>query len=94
MLYNSQKNKGEISVMEKKQKKVVLFTTPTCKWCTTAKNHLKSHGVKFKMIDISKDQKAAKDCEQHGCRGVPVYLIGSQWICGFNQKKVEKLLNL
>jgi len=80
--------------MEKKQKKVVLFTTPTCKWCTTAKKHLKLHNIKFKVIDISKDQRAAKDCEQHGCRGVPVYLIGSQWICGFDQKKVEKLLNL
>ncbi|OQX49597.1 MAG: NrdH-redoxin [Epsilonproteobacteria bacterium 4484_20] len=80
--------------MAKKQKKVVLFTTPTCKWCTTAKNHLKSHGIRFKVIDISKDTKAAKDCEQHGCRGVPAYLIGSQWVCGFDQKKVEKLLNL
>ncbi len=80
--------------MAKKQKKVVLFTTPTCKWCTTAKNHLKSHGIRFKVIDISKDAKAAKDCEQHGCRGVPAYLIGSQWVCGFDQKKVEKLLNL
>jgi len=80
--------------MEKKRKKVVLFTTPTCKWCTTAKEHLKKHNIKFKIIDISKDRKAAEDCEKHGCRGVPAYLIGSQWICGFDQKKVEKALNL
>ena len=80
--------------MIEKQKKVVLFTTPTCKWCNTAKEHLKKNKIKFKIIDISKDDKAAKDCERHGCRGVPAYLIGTKWICGFDQKKVESLLNL
>lgn len=77
---------------EKKEKKVVLFTSPSCSWCTTAKNYFKSKGVKFKEIDITKDEKAAKDCERHGCRGVPVVLIGSRWICGFDQKAIEKSL--
>ncbi|MDD3592398.1 MAG: glutaredoxin domain-containing protein [Sulfurovum sp.] len=80
--------------MQPKQKKVILFTTPTCRWCTTAKKHLRDNGIQFKTIDITKDQKAARDCQKHGCRGVPVYLIGSQWICGFDYEKVEKLLNL
>jgi len=80
--------------MQPKQKKVILFTTPTCHWCTTAKKHLRDNGITFKTIDITKDQKAARDCQKHGCRGVPVYLIGSQWVCGFDAKKVEKLLNI
>jgi len=80
--------------MNKKQKKVILFTTPTCKYCTVAKSHLRKYNIKFKTIDISKDKKAAQDCEKHGCRGVPVYLIGSRWICGFDQKKVEKVLKI
>lgn len=80
--------------MQPKQKKVILFTTPTCRWCTTAKKHLRDNGIIFKTIDITKDQKAARDCQKHGCRGVPVYLIGSQWVCGFDYEKVEKLLNL
>ena len=77
---------------EKRQKRVVLFTTPTCKWCKVAKEHFKKNGIKFKEIDISKDEKAAKDCERHGCRGVPVVLAGSKWICGFDQKAIEKAL--
>jgi glutaredoxin 3 len=80
--------------MQPKQKKVILFTTPTCKWCGTAKQHLKKHNIKYRVIDITKDKKAAKDCERHGCRGVPAYLIGTQWVCGFDQKKIEKLLNI
>ena len=81
--------------MEKaKQKKVVLFTSPTCKWCSVAKEYFKKNGIKFKAIDITKDQKAAQDCEKHGCRGVPVILVGSRWICGFDQKAIEKTLKI
>ncbi|OQX59728.1 MAG: NrdH-redoxin [Helicobacteraceae bacterium 4484_230] len=78
----------------KKQKRVVVFVSPSCKWCTTAKMYFKKQGIKFKAIDISKDEKAAKDCERHGCRGVPVIMIGGQWICGFDQKRIEKLLEI
>ncbi len=76
----------------KKQKKIVLFTSPTCKWCKVAKDYFKKNNLKFKEIDITKDEKAAKDCEKHGCRGVPVVLVGSRWICGFDQKNIEKAL--
>lgn len=78
----------------KKQKRVVLFTSPGCSWCTKAKNYFKQKGIKFKQIDITKDTQAAKDCERHGCRGVPVVLIGSKWICGFDQNSIEKSLGM
>ena len=80
---------------KKKQKSVVLFVSPSCVWCTRAKSYFRKNEIKFKAIDITKDQRAAKDCEQHGCRGVPVVLIGgSQWICGFDQTKREKALGI
>ena len=78
---------------EKRQKKVVLFTSPGCKWCKVAKDFFKKEGVPFKEIDISKDTKAAKDCERHGCRGVPVVLVGSRWICGFDKAAIQKALS-
>jgi len=57
------------------------------------KTHFRQKGIKFKAIDITKDRKAAKDCEKNGCRGVPVILVGgSRWICGFDQAKIEKSL--
>ena len=77
----------------KKQKKVVLFTSPNCKWCKTAELYFKKNNVKFKKIDISKDKQAAKDCENHGCRGVPAVLIASKWICGFDEKAIERALS-
>jgi len=78
----------------KKQKRVVLFTSPGCHWCTTAKSYLKSKNIKFRNIDISKDENAAKDCRRHGCKGVPALLIGSRWICGFDKPKINKELGL
>ena len=81
-------------VEKKPQKRVVLFTSPGCVWCTRAKQFFRKNQIKFKEIDISKDQKAAQDCMRHGCRGVPVVLVGSRWICGFDQAKIERELGL
>ena len=78
----------------KKQKRVVVFTTPSCKWCNVAKKYFKDNKIKFKAIDISKDEKASKDCQNHGCRGVPVVLIGSRWICGFDKIRINRELKI
>ncbi len=74
------------------QKRVVLFTAPGCHWCVKAKNFFKKNDIRFKTIDISKDHKARLDCEKHGCRGVPVILVGSRWICGFDENKIKQSL--
>ena len=58
----------------------------------SGKGVFQKNSLKFKEIDITKDEKAAKDCQSHGCRGVPVVLVGSRWICGFDQKAIEKAL--
>jgi len=75
-------------------KNVVLFTSPGCSWCGTAKSYLQQHKINFKTIDISVDKKAAEDCEKHGCRGVPVLLISSRWICGFDKTKINQELGI
>ena len=79
---------------KKPQKRVVLFTSPTCHWCNVAKSHFKKNSIKFKAIDITKDAQAANDCQKHGCRGVPVVLIGNRWICGFDKNKIDRELGI
>ncbi len=74
------------------QKRVVLFTSPGCSWCGVAKSHFKKNKVRFREIDISRDTQAAKDCQKHGCRGVPVVLVGSEWICGFDKNRIDRAL--
>ncbi|MCP5051081.1 MAG: NrdH-redoxin [bacterium] len=78
-----------------KQPTVVVFTTPTCSWCRVVKQHLKKHNIRFKEIDITKDQRAAKDMVRRtGQQGVPVTLIQNRPIIGFNKKEINRLLNI
>ncbi|HEX9861251.1 MAG TPA: glutaredoxin, partial [Nitrospirota bacterium] len=37
----------------KKQPRVLVFTTPSCGYCTKAKSYLKKNGIKFKEVDIT-----------------------------------------
>ncbi|WP_456463126.1 glutaredoxin domain-containing protein [Lutibacter sp.] len=78
-----------------KQKSVTVYSTPTCSWCTRIKDYLKANNIRFKDVDVSKDQKAAEAMvKRSGQQGVPQTLIGGQVIVGFDKPKIDKLLGL
>jgi glutaredoxin 3 len=77
------------------QPTVVVFTTPTCSWCRVVKQHLKKHNIRFKEIDVSKDERAARDMVRRtGQQGVPVTLIQNRPIVGFDKKQINHLLGI
>jgi glutaredoxin 3 len=77
------------------QPKVIMFTTPTCSYCTTAKRYLREKQIRFKEVDVSKDQKAAQDMQRRaGTTGVPVILINNRPVVGFDKPKINKMLNI
>jgi glutaredoxin-like YruB-family protein len=77
------------------QKRVTVYSTPTCTWCTTLKRHLDQHQVKYKEIDVSKDQKAAEQMvKKSGQQGVPQTDINGQMIIGFDKVKINSLLGI
>jgi glutaredoxin-like YruB-family protein len=77
------------------QPTVVVFTTPTCSWCRVVKQHLKKHNIRFKEIDISKDERATRDMVRRtGQQGVPVTLIQNRPIVGFNKQQINRLLDI
>ena len=76
-------------------KKVIMFTTPTCSHCTTAKRFLREQGIKFKEIDVSRNQKAAQDMvRKTGQQGVPQLWINNRPVVGFDRNKINSLLGL
>lgn len=80
---------------KKKQKRVIVFTTPTCPHCNTAKRYLRERGVRFRDVDVSKDVAAARDMvRRSGQQGVPVIDIGGRIVVGFNRVEVDRLLGL
>ena len=38
---------------------IKVYSTPTCPWCTKAKEYLTSKGVEFEVVDVAKDREAA-----------------------------------
>ena len=69
---------------------VKVYSTPTCPWCTVAKNYLKSKNVPFEDIDVSTDrQKAIEMVQKSGQRGVPVIDINGKIILGFDQEQID-----
>ncbi len=80
---------------ETKQKSVVVYSTPSCSWCNRLKSYLRENNIKFRDIDVSKDQKAAEDMvKRSGQQGVPQSIIGGQVIVGFDKAKIDRLLGL
>lgn len=75
--------------------RVLVFTTPTCPWCTRAKTYLKQRGVPFKEIDVSRDAAAARDLVRRtGQMGVPVVEIDGRPVVGFDRSRIDRMLGL
>lgn len=75
--------------------RVLVFTTPSCPWCTRAKAYLRDHKVPFREIDVSRDQAAARDMvRRSGQMGVPVIEIDGRPIVGFDRGKIDRMLGL
>ncbi len=80
---------------EKKQPRVLVFSTPTCTYCNMAKKYFRQKGIRFRNIDVSKDQSAARDIQRRsGQTGVPVIDIGGRIIVGFDKPEINRLLGL
>jgi len=72
---------------------VKVYSTPTCPWCTVAKNYLASKNVPYVDYDVSRDRNAAMEMiQKSGQRGVPVIDIEGNIIIGFDQQAIDRLI--
>ena len=74
-------------------KKVVIYSTPTCPYCKRAKEYLSRKGISYTDIDVAQDREKAKEMTQKsGQMSVPVIIIDGEIVVGFNQVQLDKLL--
>ncbi len=80
---------------EKPQKRVTVYSTPTCTYCNQIKRYFDEKGIKYRDIDVSRDQKAAEQMvKRSGQQGVPQTDINGQIVIGFDRIKINKLLGI
>ncbi|NOX85058.1 MAG: NrdH-redoxin [Chlorobi bacterium] len=79
----------------KPQKRVTVYSTPSCTWCNALKRHLDKYGIRYRDIDVSKDQKAAEAMvRRSGQQGVPQTDINGEVIVGFDKARINTLLGI
>jgi len=79
----------------KPQKNVVVYTTPTCSWCTTVKRHLDANHIKYREVNVAADMKAAEAMvKKSGQQGVPQTEINGQIVVGFDKNRINSLLGI
>ena len=80
---------------EAKKTKVIVYSTPSCPYCHSAKEFLKENKVEYEEVDVSKDQSKAQEMiEKSGQMGVPVLDINGTIIVGFDREAIRKALKI
>lgn len=76
-------------------KKIKIYSTPTCPYCIRAKQFLKDNNIAFEDIDVSANQEAAQEMiQKSGQMGVPVLDIDGEIILGFDKERIKQALGL
>ncbi len=74
-------------------KNVIIYTTPTCRFCGATKEFFKDNGIDYSEINVAADVKAAETMiEKSGQMGVPVIDIDGQIVVGFNKPRLSELI--
>ena len=74
---------------------IKIYSTPTCMYCKTLKEYLKSLNFEYTEIDVSKNHQELENMVKiSGQMGVPVIDINGQVVVGFNKIKVDKALKI
>jgi glutaredoxin 3 len=72
---------------------VTIYTTPTCSYCTMAKNWFKENGIRYTEYNVASNLKKADEMvKKSGQMGVPVLDVNGRIIVGFDKPKIESAL--
>ncbi len=77
-------------------KRIVIYTSPSCGYCTMAKQYFNQIGAKYEEKDVSDPKNAEEVVQKSGQMGVPVTFIGegdgTKMIVGFNKEEIDRAL--
>ena len=74
---------------------VIIYTTPTCGYCKTAKAYFQENNIEYTEKDVAADMEAQKEMmTKSGQLGTPVIDIDGEAIVGFDKPKIDAALGL
>ncbi len=72
---------------------VVVYSTPSCPYCTLVKDYLRKKQVQFEDYDVSRDQRRAEEMiRKSGQMGVPVVDVNGRVLVGYRPAEIEQAL--
>lgn len=72
---------------------VKIYTTPACPYCIKAKDYFKKRGVEYREYNVAQDREALQEMiKLSGGRSVPVIAAGDEVMIGFDQGRLDKIL--
>jgi glutaredoxin len=71
----------------KSKAKVIVISSPTCKYCKKAKQLLSNKGIAFQEFDSQSSEGRSIFQKNHGS-GVPLILIGDEVLRGYSKKSI------
>ena len=75
------------------EKKVIIYSTPTCPYCKKAKQFLQERGVSYQEFDVAADTAARDEMvKKSGRMAVPVIDIDGTITVGFDEASLKKQL--
>mgnify|MGYP003875646933 CR=1 FL=1 len=78
------------------QKKVVIYTLPTCPYCQRAKSFFSANGIEYEEKDVSENLENREEMIRiSGALSVPVIVIdGKDVVVGWNEGLVREKLEV
>ena len=76
----------------KAKDKVRMYTAVWCGYCKRAKAHLAARAVAYDEVDVEATQRGQNEFRQLGGRGIPIILVGSQRMDGFDANGLDAML--
>lgn len=74
---------------------ITVYSSPSCVWCTKAKEYLRARNINFREVNIAQDRSGAIEMmRKSGQMGVPVLDINGNIIIGFDKDQIDMLLNI
>jgi glutaredoxin len=72
--------------------KVRIYTTTWCGYCKRAKARLTAKGIPHEDLDVETSERGRLEYEALGGRGVPVILVGTQRMDGYDADRLDAML--